>query len=344
MAAQLRIDQAGLSAGTAGKSRTDGLDTGADVTLTNTGAGETTVFRLLWSPPGDTTAADSLAPTGDPKVWTFTPTAGVYGSYLFELIENEGLGSEVRERRVLVVRTPNLGLVIPALNERGDSSASLLADGASQIEAADNNADDFPDADLNFRPYAAWWRSFHELATTLDNAGSSGADIGVDATLLLDEGELSRRPISGHIEIPEGSNVSAIRAIPSNEQAAVSGGIPYVFRRRLIMADGANSTTAYLGTDPGYEISRFPFNALLVDAWMYVEIGQSGSSLQLFKNTTNAANILTSAMSSISQGQVRNADNRTRTISAGDNLIVRKSGAAFAGVVFDLCIMCIRIA
>lgn len=168
MAAQLQIDQDGLPAGTPGKSRTDGLDTGAEVTLTNTGLGTTTTFRLLWVPPGDTTAVASLAATEDPKVWTFEPTSEVYGSYRIELVENEGLVTEKRERRVLVVRTPNLGLVIPALNERGSSKASLFEADAAIIEAAENNADDYEDEALNALPYAAWWRSIHELATAVD--------------------------------------------------------------------------------------------------------------------------------------------------------------------------------
>lgn len=115
MPAQLRIDQAGLPAGTPGKSRTDGLDTGAVVTLTNTGLGTTTTFRLLWVPPGDTTAATSLAATGDPKVWTFTPTEEVYGSYRVELVENEGLVTEKRERRVLDLVAASLGRDEPDL-------------------------------------------------------------------------------------------------------------------------------------------------------------------------------------------------------------------------------------
>src|SRR3954470_24157820 len=119
MPSQLRIDQEGLSPGTAGVSRTDGLATGALVTLTNTGSGATTTFRLLWVPPGDALAIATLAPTDDPKVWTFEPATEKYGSYRVELVVNEGLTTELRERRILAVRTPGLGLVIPAFNERG---------------------------------------------------------------------------------------------------------------------------------------------------------------------------------------------------------------------------------
>lgn len=168
MPSQLKIDQATLApAGTAGKSRTDGLAGGQLVTLTNTGTGSTTRFRLLWVPAGDTTAVSSLTQTG-PKVWTFSPTAARYGTYRIELIEDEGLATERRERRVFRIRTPNRGLVIPALNETGDPSASLANAGAAAIEAAEDNSNDWPTASLNTVRYAAWWRLLHELVAAVD--------------------------------------------------------------------------------------------------------------------------------------------------------------------------------
>lgn len=188
MTALLKIDQAGLSAGVAGRSRTDGLATGALVTLTNTGSG-TTLMRLLWAPPGDTTALSSLAVTGDPKVWTFSPTASKYGTYLVELIADQGLVTEKRERRVLVVRTPNRKLVIPALNERGDNAASLLAAGQAQDEASNNNAVDYLDATLNGVPYAGWWRAIHEMMMALDT--------GIAGSNLVGVGQVLGRPIDG---------------------------------------------------------------------------------------------------------------------------------------------------
>ena len=167
MSTLLRIDQAGLSDGEAGRSRTDGKADGSLVTVTNTGSG-TTTFRLLWTPPGDTTAVTSLAATGDPKVWTFSPMASRYGTYLIELIQNIGTINEVRERRTLGIRTPVRGLLVPALNERGDMRASLVEPGTGEL--ADNNAEDYPDADLNALPFAAWWRAMHELVIAVDAA------------------------------------------------------------------------------------------------------------------------------------------------------------------------------
>jgi hypothetical protein len=168
MSAQVKIDQATLApAGTAGKSRTDGKSGGQLVTLTNTGLGTTTRFRLLWVPPGDTTAVASLVQTG-PKVWTFSPTASQPGTYRIQLIEDEGRPSERREVRTFKVRTPIFGLTIPALNEVGDASASMVNAGAAQIEAAEDNADDYTIASLNTRRFAAWWRWVHELTLALE--------------------------------------------------------------------------------------------------------------------------------------------------------------------------------
>jgi hypothetical protein len=174
MAATIKIDQATLSpAGTPGKSRTDGLAAGQLVTLTNTGGGSTTRFRLLWTPPGDTTAVSSLAATGA-TTWTFTPTAARYGTYEVECIEDEGLVTETRQRRCLTVRTPSLGLAIPAFNERADPGANLLNAGAAEIAAADNNSDDWPITALNGVRYAGWWRAWHELALAVDSGGGVG--------------------------------------------------------------------------------------------------------------------------------------------------------------------------
>jgi hypothetical protein len=162
----LRIDQDGLAPGTPGRSRTDGKADGSLVTVTDTGAGGTTAFHLLWTPPGDAGAVSTLAPTGDPKVWTFDPTAGKYGSYLVELVRNAGTLTETRERRVIAMRTPIRGLIIPALGEHGYPNASLVS--AAGAELVDNNATDFADADLNALPFSAWWRAMHELITSVD--------------------------------------------------------------------------------------------------------------------------------------------------------------------------------
>lgn len=217
MTAQLKIDQTGLSAGVAGKSRTDGLDTGALVTLTNTGTGSTTAFALLWTPPSDTTAVATLAATGNPKIWTFTPTPGSYGTYRVQLVENSGTGSEKRETRVFVVRTKTLGLIVPSLNETGDPTASLTNAGLLQIQASENNADDFSDAGLNARSYAGWWRALHETIVALDaldtdeirNASTASGALLSDA---LDALSASVTTVSG-----------ALAALDSGDVANASG-------------------------------------------------------------------------------------------------------------------------
>lgn len=172
MSTAILIEQAGLVAdGVPGRARTDGKGDGSLVTLTNGGDGATTLFRLLWTPPGDTTATSSLAETPeDPKVWTFSPTAGVFGSYLIELVQNAGLLTEKRERRVFAVRSPYRRLVVPALNERGDVNASLVTPGTA--ETVDNNAFDELDPALADLPFAGWWRALHSLIKAVDDTAA----------------------------------------------------------------------------------------------------------------------------------------------------------------------------
>lgn len=168
MTSLLQIDQTGRPAGVAGRARTDGLSTGALVTLTNTGTGSTTRMVLHDIPVGDTTAVATLAPTGNPRVWTFVPTAGVFGSYLIEMIEDEGLPTEKRERRIFGIRLQPSGLLIPALNERADEEASIINNGPGYIEESQDNANDYSSALLNQRRYAGWWRKFHELFSSIN--------------------------------------------------------------------------------------------------------------------------------------------------------------------------------
>lgn len=168
MPSQLQIDQDGLAAGTPGVSRTDGKADGSLVTLFDTSPGDAvSTFRILWTPPGDVDAVSTLS-AAEPKQAFFVPTAGKYGTYLVELARP----GELPERRAIVMRTPNLGLVIPALSERGDQTASFAASGIGEF--ADNNATDFDDPDLNALPWASWWRAMHELIMRVDAGAVRG--------------------------------------------------------------------------------------------------------------------------------------------------------------------------
>ncbi|CAB4155027.1 hypothetical protein UFOVP650_65 [uncultured Caudovirales phage] len=168
-----RIDQAGLALGTTGKSRTDGKLDGSLVTLTNTSGG-TTLFQLLWVPPGDTTAVASLAATvPGSATWTFSPTANRPGTYRIRLIRDQGSPFEVSEVRVFRVRTATKGLPIPALNEVADFRASLLNNGSTVVAASEDNATDYAGS-LSALAYSGWWRMLHEWVIALEAAGTGG--------------------------------------------------------------------------------------------------------------------------------------------------------------------------
>lgn len=160
MSAQMRLDQVGRPAGIAGRARTDGLATGAVVTVTSLGPASTVRVVLLWVPPEDTTARASLTQTG-PTTWTFVPTAAVYGSYRVLLITDEGLSTEDREIRIFGIRLPASGVLIPAANEIADAHASLEANTGIEIDASENNE--------AFSPFSSgsawgWWKAERDLA------------------------------------------------------------------------------------------------------------------------------------------------------------------------------------
>ena len=134
MTALMQIDQVGLSGGTPGKTRSDGLLTGATVTVTITVPGETNDLELLWIPDGDTATAASFMATGA-TTWEFTPSPSCPGTYRILAIV-DGVEVEVRELRV---RTALLRQIVPSLNELADPTANLLNNGAALVLASEDN-------------------------------------------------------------------------------------------------------------------------------------------------------------------------------------------------------------
>lgn len=176
--AQFTIDQAGLSAGTLDKSRTDGLSTGALVTLdASAGGGDTFLFELLWVPVGDTTAVSTLADTANPAIWTFAPSSGFFGTYRIRLTIDAGSATESVIIRHFVVRTASKGLIIPPLNGIADSDASLLNSGAAAIAASEDNSTDYTsNAILNNFAYAGWWRALYEVIQQVESGVAGATD------------------------------------------------------------------------------------------------------------------------------------------------------------------------
>jgi hypothetical protein len=152
MSASMKIDQVGLPAGVDGYARTDGLSDNSLVTLTSITVGTTYKFEFLWVPPDDDEAVSSLAASGSPEIWTFSPKAGVYGSYRIHLIVDEGLETEEETTRIFGIRNSS-GLLTPAFNEKADEDSTLLLNGATQIEASENNEE----SDNSGYRWAGWW-------------------------------------------------------------------------------------------------------------------------------------------------------------------------------------------
>lgn len=143
----MKIDQVGLSPGVPGQARRDGLSTGAVVTLTDTQAGGSSLFEILWVDPADTTTVASLAIAGiDDHVWTFTPTIGVTGPIRIVLIHTAPNGLLTFEYRIFGI-PDGLGAVPPAPGEQAATGATLLnAEDSAVIAASERNwpLADFP--------------------------------------------------------------------------------------------------------------------------------------------------------------------------------------------------------
>lgn len=131
--ATITFDQTTLSpAGIVNRSRSDGLINGSEVTVT---VNEPGVVTFVDVPEGDTTSVSSLH-QASPLAWKFTPTAGIYGSWLIEFKPTAVQNQPVR--RIFAVRSPSKALRIPAFNEHASSKATV-ANGSSLVDSSDNN-------------------------------------------------------------------------------------------------------------------------------------------------------------------------------------------------------------
>lgn len=193
----MRIDQAGLAVGINGRSRTDGLLTTALVTLTSTGSGSTHLFRFLWVPESDTSAAATIAPTSA-TVWTFTPSANAYGTYRIELVVDQGLATEKRQIRTFVRRSPVTQLVVPSPNEAADPTASLIKNTTFEINA--NQSNEAYGAWVTGSAWG-WYRYWKETVDYLEGARglSATSDVGVgvfDAAVLDSSNVLQKADVA----------------------------------------------------------------------------------------------------------------------------------------------------
>lgn len=163
MAAQIKLDQVGLSAGVAGDSRDDGLATGAKVTITNAGGGACTC-RFLDKPVEDTSA---VLAQESPTVWSFNPQSGVYNDYLIELTET---ATNTVDVKAFGIPMPNSGLIIPAHQARGNRLVHLAsASGDKSIAAAGSTHN----VSLSGRKYMGYWPRLRSLFLKVEQLSGS---------------------------------------------------------------------------------------------------------------------------------------------------------------------------
>ena len=186
----MKIDQAGLSpAGTAGKARLDGRIDGGLVTLTSTVPGTTNRFRLLSVPPRDDSAIGTLVATGGgaTPVWTFEPKPGVYGAYRVELIVNEGIAGEARQRLVFGIPAPRSRVVPPALNEVGDPTARHGLTGPALTEALARTERNVTPSGGN--SVDGWQRSLVDMAEAIEIGNYSQLVVPEGGVCIVPEGQ-----------------------------------------------------------------------------------------------------------------------------------------------------------
>jgi hypothetical protein len=122
--------------------------------------GGANAVRILWKPSAD--AASVVVDFGG-GVFKFSPTPNVYGTWIIQ-IEVDGVTDEM----VFGIRTPRLGILIPAFNEIADPTASLFLNGPTQAALSQNNEPYAANPAIN---YAGWWPAMEDAMLKIDALG-----------------------------------------------------------------------------------------------------------------------------------------------------------------------------
>lgn len=170
MAAQIVFNQVGIPPTTSPGARTDGLDNGAQVTVSNA-SGQPCRVEFWWVPPDDGSVEATLAQASSAS-WTFNAQATRHGSYLVRMVEAEGTQFETEDIKLFGIRLPNSNLLIPALNEKGDPTVTLASNATAKERAARVSFNDEPNPE-GLR-WVAWWQAMRDLIMAVENGGGGG--------------------------------------------------------------------------------------------------------------------------------------------------------------------------
>lgn len=178
MAAVILLDQVGLPAGSPGFARTDGLNTGAKVTVQSVGAATTHEARLLTFPESDDTVAGSWTQT-NPTTWEFSPKAGIDGCYRVEIVTDRGLASQARTVKVFGIRDAN-GYLFPSFGLLADLMANRpdLSDPAKLVEYIKASELNEPNATFPAGYPFGWHREVDAILRGLVAGGGGGGYLG----------------------------------------------------------------------------------------------------------------------------------------------------------------------
>lgn len=250
--ATLRIDQVGLPAGIDDKSRSDGLNNGATVTLTSVGPGITHTFTLLWVPTDDNTAVSSFSQVGNTATFSPDPTSKG-GTYRIRLQVTDVNGT-TETIRLFAIRN-SAGLRIPALNEQADETASLDNNGPAQIAASEMNEDaaSGPFAGGN---YGGWYSAQEELYKYVEDHKASHIQGGSDELdgdqVDIDFTPANYTPSTAPTEVTDVDQLSAHLAGIDDALGAVSAsgspgleGLPYA---NMVLLLDAQDRSSYAGS------------------------------------------------------------------------------------------------
>ncbi len=213
MSANVTLDQVGLPGGTVNEARSDGLDTGAVMSATVSGYVSTHRAELLWvaqHPSPDTTSVATFVAVGA-NGYSWTPTAGRYGTWILHVVTDEGTADEDECFLGFAVLSSPTALRIPAPQERGDPFASLVLATAVQKRLSWFNepevAGPFAGAGGMWAP---WWRPHADMIHIFNTSGGAP----VPSSRLIN----TTAPLAG------GGNLSADRTLSITAATTIAAG------------------------------------------------------------------------------------------------------------------------
>ncbi len=341
MSAKFDITQNTLPAGLGpGNAREDGVP-GELVTITIQDPSVTEVLvELEWTPPDDEVAFFNL--TQNPAnilEWTFTPDSNAInasGSYMIRAVTDASNPARRDEAELTFsIKTPNSGLVIPALNEPGNPLASLVR--PDSPGAANNvpflgpgrNVPGSPIANINF---AAWWKSLADLILVVDGFGGGAGEVNTGVDVGTGVGISDGANVGVQLPLRSFAGINDVGVALNGQTVEVDGSLLLDLTAVRHVAGPAPLTLEY-AADPTIQLHNNAFAADIDKRWGIQSQDPDGSPLLLIGAVDTDGGSLNFDGSGLTMSRFSGTGKINLTQVIGDTVRIRSAQDSGGGTV-----------